>query len=85
MVGVGNVERREVEVAKTKGPISKKTFLFCFFVFFKQFFVRSKTNFVMFSLFLFENYLFRGNLFSSLLVSEGKGVFFWMHGVGEPN
>ena len=33
-------------------------FVFCFFI---QFFVRSKTNFVMFSLFLFENYVYFNN------------------------
>jgi hypothetical protein len=35
---------------------------FCFvFVFLRQFFVRSKINFVMFSLFLFENYVYFKN------------------------
>ena len=96
---------------------TKTVCVFCFLFFFIQFFVRSKTNFVIFFLFLYENYvylkktcccksfassntqiqticgltLFRGKknfqpsffVVACLSCWEGKGVCFWMHGVGE--
>ena len=102
-----------------KNVSKPKPFLVCFvFIFLRQFFVRSKKNFVMFSLFLIENdvffknhvvvnflrlvthrskqfcglSLFRGKknfkpsffVVACLSCWEGKGVCFWMHGVGEP-
>ena len=45
-----------------KNVSKQKPFVFCFFLFFlSKFFVRSKTNFVMFSLFLFKNFVYFKN------------------------
>ncbi len=45
-----------------KNVSKQKPLFFCFvFIFLRQFFVRSKTNFVMFSLFLYENYVYFKN------------------------
>ncbi len=103
-----------------KKCVQTKTVCFLFFCFFfKQFFVRSKTKFVIFNLFLYENYVYfkkpvvvnllrllthRSKQFCGLTLFrekknfppsvfvvaclscwEGKGLCFWMHGVGEPD